>query len=186
MSYSEIVEEMWKKYLDGKHHYRYQAFDLPVKNEHLKSYHVKLLLELETSRNCCDIRYRIDKNNTQFGVYGRSNGCFKANFIDGKFPDIDQKIEALINEVESLVFDKWIGSFVNMKCEYNTIRLNFRKLLLQNAKEVPVCSVCLDACNTTTKCGHTLCVECYHKLPTGKKCPICRARLFRKVEYHGN
>ena len=182
MSYSEVVEEMWKSAVGGCH--TCNSFDLPVKNEHLKSFRVLFFIEFETSNNRIELSYKLLRNGTSFGVWGRSTEL-TVNLIDGKFPDIDQKIEALINEVESLVFDKWFGGFINMNDEFYKNKYNFRKLLLQNAKEgcVPECCVSLDACNTTTKCGHTLCMDCYFKLSTGKKCPICRERLFRKVEY---
>jgi hypothetical protein len=48
-----------------------------------------------------------------------------------------------------------------------------------------ICSVCHELCNTTTKCKHSICIECASKLDgyesddeeTEYDCPLCRTRF---------
>jgi len=92
-----------------------------------------------------------------------------------------------VGQVETLIFDKYNGKFIdgNDKDEmrkYNIEGLRHKvfadKKSLQHKNK---CSVCYDHTLTTTPCGHDICLPCWEKLDK-KKCPCCREDIQYKYK----
>ena len=173
-------------------------FALPVINEQLKSYKVFLQVGFYTRRewlkgtimdHFVELGYVIYKGQKKMSVLGRKE--YLINYKDetdqlASYSYIDEKIHYIHEQIESLVYDKYFGNFVNMTDDLTVAKYKIQQTLLETAKEkecVPICCVCHDPTQLTTpKCKHSLCLECYQQLPLGKKCPMCRVRLFRMVK----
>jgi hypothetical protein len=177
-------------------------FALPVINEQLKSYKVFLQVGFYTRRDWLKatiidhfvkLGYGIYKGQKKMSVLGRKEYLIHSidetdQFLSYSYSSksIDEKIHDIHQQIESLVYDKYFGNFVNMTDDLTAAEHKIQQTLLETAKEkgcVPRCCVCYDPTKLTTpKCKHSLCLECYQQLPLSKKCPMCRMRLFRMVK----
>ena len=173
-------------------------FALPVINEQLKSYKVFLQVGFYTRRDWLKgtimdhfvkLGYGIYKGQKKMSVLGRKEYVIHyKDETDQLASDsfIDEKIHYIHEQIESLVYDKYFGNFVNMTNDLTVAEHKIQQTLLETAKEkgcVPICCVCHDPTKLTTpKCKHSLCLECYQQLPLSKKCPMCRMRLFGMVK----
>ena len=59
--------------------------------------------------------------------------------------------------------------------------LVFKKPLIITDKEEDECPICYEPCQTTTDCGHGICIKCYNKI---ELCPMCRANYQKFSIYH--
>jgi hypothetical protein len=128
--------------------------------------------------------YGIYKGQKKMSVLGRKEYVIDYNNETdqlGSFSYIDEKIHYIHEQIESLVYDKYFGNFVNMKDDLTVAKYNIQQSLLETAKQkgcVPICCVCHDPTQlTTTNCHHSLCLDCYQRLPPRKTCPMCRCLI---------
>lgn len=188
MSYAENIMALWKPMAlkvrhDPQDEYQY-GFSLYPKNEQLKSYNVQLHLGIDHLDDLT-LKYLVIYKKSIITVVGKS--CFRVShqqvFEYGHVDMIDSTMGNLINEIEGLVFDKYSGKFMNLNNNDLKKHYDLQKTIRVNMEGVPECCVCKEFCGTTTRCGHTLCLECYNKIVARKKCPICRSYI-SKVKFN--
>jgi hypothetical protein len=80
-------------------------------------------------------------------------------------------------------WDKCIYDILELKFNKTTDSLNnfeiSDKILKQLGHDVNECCVCYENTIFKTKCGHSLCYDCFFKLEN-KNCPMCREKIQNK------
>ena len=100
--------------------------------------------------------------------------------------EFEDFVSGVFDALEHLEFNKFTSKFIKHgDLNYNPPVIFEHLLSIPHIKmSYDKCSVCLDNTLQKTRCGHTLCVSCWDKLPrlinndlSNKNCPLCRQHI---------
>ena len=140
------------------------------------------LLLFRIIAQCIEERYDIKQ------LYVKSIDIKKNTKVD----EVEEFMKECFEFIRNCVFDRMFGKFVLAKTPtLFCFTAEMAEGLAHIETSVKGCCVCLELTNTKTRCGHTLCVECWSQIKSVRNtetecyedpCPMCRFDLSSELD----